>query len=189
MYKDLDRNGVIDDEDRTAMGHPRSPEIQFGIPVGFQYKNFDFSVLFQGAANTSIQLNGASIYDFPIYDQDKVGAVKEIHLQRWTPETAATAKYPALHYGSHENNKNANSSLFLYDAKYIRLKNVEIGYHLPNRILRFFNFQQVRIYAQGLNLLTWDGLKDVDIDPETGNGWGNWYPIQKVFNFGIDVTF
>lgn len=189
VYKDLDRNGVIDDEDRTAMGHPRSPEIQFGIPVGFQYKNFDFSVLFQGAANTSIQLNGASIYDFPIYDQDKVGAVKEIHLQRWTPETAATAKYPALHYGSHENNKNANSSLFLYDAKYIRLKNVEIGYHLPNRILRFFNFQQVRIYAQGLNLLTWDGLKDVDIDPETGNGWGNWYPIQKVFNFGIDVTF
>lgn len=58
VYKDLDRNGVIDDEDRTAMGNPRSPELMFGIPFGFQYKNFDFSVLLQGATKSSILLNG-----------------------------------------------------------------------------------------------------------------------------------
>ena len=190
VYKDLDRNGVIDDEDRTAMGNPRSPELMFGIPFGFQYKNFDFSVLLQGATKSSILLNGAAVFDFPHFEQDKIGRVKKMHLDRWTPETAATAKYPALHYGTHDNNKNGNSSLFLYDASYLRLKNVEIGYNVSPKLLRKFHVQQARIYVQGLNLLTFDKLGDVDIDPETKSGDGaSWYPIQKVFNFGIDITF
>ena len=190
VYKDLDRNGVIDDEDRTAMGNPRSPELMFGIPFGFQYKNFDFSVLLQGATKSSILLNGAAVFDFPQFEQDKIGRVKKMHLDRWTPETAATAKYPALHYGTHDNNKNGNSSLFLYDASYLRLKNVEIGYNVSPKLLRKFHVQQARIYVQGLNLLTFDKLGDVDIDPETKSGDGaSWYPIQKVFNFGIDITF
>lgn len=190
VYKDLDRNGVIDDEDRTAMGNLRSPELMFGIPFGFQYKNFDFSVLLQGATKSSILLNGAAVFDFPQFEQDKIGRVKKMHLDRWTPETAATAKYPALHYGTHDNNKNGNSSLFLYDASYLRLKNVEIGYNVSPKLLRKFHVQQARIYVQGLNLLTFDKLGDVDIDPETKSGDGaSWYPIQKVFNFGIDITF
>lgn len=190
VYKDLDRNGVIDDEDRTAMGNPRSPELMFGIPFGFQYKNFDFSVLLQGATKSSILLNGAAVFDFPQFEQDKIGRVKKMHLDRWTPETAATAKYPALHYGTHDNNKNGNSSLFLYDASYLRLKNVEVGYNVSPKLLRKFHVQQARIYVQGLNLLTFDKLGDVDIDPETKSGDGaSWYPIQKVFNFGIDITF
>ena len=190
VYKDLDRNGVIDDEDRTAMGNPRSPELMFGIPFGFQYKNFDFSVLLQGATKSSILLNGAAVFDFPQFEQDKIGRVKKMHLDRWTPETAATAKYPALHYGTHDNNKNGNSSLFLYDASYLRLKNVEIGYNVSPKLLRKFHVQQARIYVQGLNLLTFDKLGDVDIDPETKSGDGaSWYPIQKAFNFGIDITF
>ena len=190
VYKDLDRNGVIDDEDRTAMGNPRSPELMFGITFGCQYKNFDFSVLLQGATKSSILLNGAAVFDFPQFEQDKIGRVKKMHLDRWTPETAATAKYPALHYGTHDNNKNGNSSLFLYDASYLRLKNVEIGYNVSPKLLRKFHVQQARIYVQGLNLLTFDKLGDVDIDPETKSGDGaSWYPIQKVFNFGIDITF
>ena len=190
VYKDLDRNGVIDDEDRTVMGNPRSPELMFGIPFGFQYKNFDFSVLLQGATKSSILLNGAAVFDFPQFEQDKIGRVKKMHLDRWTPETAATAKYPALHYGTHDNNKNGNSSLFLYDASYLRLKNVEIGYNVSPKLLRKFHVQQARIYVQGLNLLTFDKLGDVDIDPETKSGDGaSWYPIQKVFNFGFDITF
>lgn len=190
VYKDLDRNGVIDDEDRMVMGNPRSPELMFGIPFGFQYKNFDFSVLLQGATKSSILLNGAAVFDFPQFEQDKIGRVKKMHLDRWTPETAATAKYPALHYGTHDNNKNGNSSLFLYDASYLRLKNVEIGYNVSPKLLRKFHVQQARIYVQGLNLLTFDKLGDVDIDPETKSGDGaSWYPIQKVFNFGIDITF
>lgn len=180
VYKDLDRNGVIDDEDRTVMGNPRSPELMFGIPFGFQYKNFDFSVLLQGATKSSILLNGAAVFDFPQFEQDKIGRVKKMHLDRWTPETAATAKYPALHYGTHDNNKNGNSSLFLYDASYLRLKNVEIGYNVSPKLLRKFHVQQARIYVQGLNLLTFDKLGDVDIDPETKSGDGaSWYPIQR----------
>ena len=150
VYKDLDRNGVIDDEDRTAMGNPRSPELMFGIPFGFQYKNFDFSVLLQGATKSSILLNGAAVFDFPQFEQDKIGRVKKMHLDRWTPETAATAKYPALHYGTHDNNKNGNSSLFLYDASYLRLKNVEIGYNVSPKLLRKFHVQQARIYVHCL---------------------------------------
>lgn len=135
-------------------------------------------------------LNGAAVFDFPQFEQDKIGRVKKMHLDRWTPETAATAKYPALHYGTHDNNKNGNSSLFLYDASYLRLKNVEIGYNVSPKLLRKFHVQQARIYVQGLNLLTFDKLGDVDIDPETKSGDGaSWYPIQKVFNFGIDITF
>lgn len=180
VYKDLDRNGVIDDEDRTVMGNPRSPELMFGIPFGFQYKNFDFSVLLQGATKSSILLNGAAVFDFPQFEQDKIGRVKKMHLDRWTPETAATAKYPALHYGTHDNNKNGNSSLFLYDASYLRLKNVEFGYNVSPKLLRKFHVQQARIYVQGLNLLTFDKLGDVDIDPETKSGDGaSWYPIQR----------
>lgn len=188
VYKDLNDDGTIDQKDRMAMGYPRSPEIMFGIPIGFQYKNIDFSVLFQGAANSSLLLKDAAVFDFPSFDQDKIGKVKPLHLNRWTPETAATAKYPALHMGTHSNNKNPDSSLFLYDGKYLRLKNIEIGYSLPHKIIKIANLQQVRFYVQGQNLLTWDKLGDVDVDPES-NSDGSWYPVQRTYNFGVNVTF
>ena len=145
--------------------------------------------MLQGATNTSILLNGAAVFDFPQFEQDKIGRVKKMHLDRWTPETAATAKYPALHYGTHDNNKNGNSSLFLYNANYIRLKNLEVGYSLPKNIIRFAGLQNVRFYVQGLNLLTFDSLDDVDMDPETKEGSGDWYPIQRVYNFGVEITY
>ncbi len=190
VYKDLDGDGKITDgHDRERIGHPHTPEIMFGIPAGFQYKNFDFSVMFQGAACTSVQLTGPAVYDFPLYDQDKYGKVKKMHLSRWTPETAATAKYPALHYGANDNNKNNHSSLFLYNAKYIRLKTLEIGYTFPLKLIRFANFQKVRMYARGLNLLTFDGLDDVDVDPETSSGDGSWYPVERVISMGVDISF
>lgn len=190
VYKDINGDGVINDlGDRVVMGNPRNPELMFGLPVGVKFRGIDFSLLFQGAALTSVQLNGAAVYDFPLFSQDKYGKVKPMHLNRWTPATAATATYPALHFGDHTNNKNPFSSLFLYNAQYLRLKTVEIGYTLPKSAIRFAGLQSVRFYAQGLNLLTWDQLKDADVDPEIREGSGDWYPVQKVFNFGIDVTF
>jgi TonB-linked SusC/RagA family outer membrane protein len=190
VYKDLNGDGEISDYgDRTYAGNPRTPEIHFGVPLGFQYKGLDFSMLFQGAANASVLLNGAAVWDFPLFDSDKTGKVKTMHMNRWTPETAATAKYPALSLLDRTVNKNPNSSLFLYDAKYVRLKNIEIGYTLPSKWVGKIGLQQIRIYAQGLNLFTWDGLDDVDIDPETSSGSGDWYPVQKVYNFGVNITF
>lgn len=189
VYKDLNGDGIINDDDRRAMGNPRTPEIQFGIPLGLQYKGFDLSLLFQGAANTSLLLNGPATWDFPAYEQDQIGKVKPMHLNRWTEETKDVATYPRLTIGAYENNKNESSSLYLYNASYLRLKNVEVGYSLPKEWIRFAGFQNVRFYAQGMNLVTFDGLKDVDVDPETKKGNGAWYPIQRIFNFGVDITY
>ncbi|WP_342328593.1 TonB-dependent receptor [Pedobacter sp. FW305-3-2-15-E-R2A2] len=189
VYKDLNGDGKIDDlGDRMIVGNPRSPEIQFGLPISLQYKGFDFSVLLQGALNTSVMLRDAATWDFPQFDQDKTGSVKPMHLNRWTPETAATATYPALHIGQNSNNKNPNNSLFLYDAKYLRMKNMEVGYTLPKSLMRKVGLANVRIYAQGQNLFTWDGLDRADVDPEIGDAGGYWYPVLKVYNFGIDIT-
>ena len=95
----------------------------------------------------------------------------------------------ALHYGIHNNNKQQYSSLFLYDASYIRLKNVEIGYTLPKAWTSKAGIQNVRIYVQGQNLLTFDNLGDVDMDPEIKNGDGSWFPVQRVINIGLNMTF
>ena len=191
VYKDLNNDGIIDElHDMTAMGNPKIPEFQFGIPMGFSYKNFDVSLLWQGAALTSMMLKGPAVFDFPVMGAqgNDMGKVKPMHLDSWTPENP-DAKYPALHLGNHPNNKNEKSSLFLYNASYIRLKNIEIGYSLPLKWIKNAYLQRVRIYAQGLNLLTFDKLGDVDVDPETKDGDGTWYPIQRVINFGINVTF
>jgi TonB-linked SusC/RagA family outer membrane protein len=190
VYKDLNGDGRIDDEgDRMNMGNPRTPEIQFGIPFGVQYKGFDMSILLQGSTSTSILLNGAAVWDFTSYEQDQIGKVKPMHLDRWTEATKETAKYPRLTYGANSNNKNSNSSLFLYDASYLRMKNFEVGYSLSKNAIKFAGFQNVRVYIQGMNLFTIDKLDDVDVDPETKNGDGAWYPIQRIFNFGIDITY
>ena len=188
-YVDQNGDGVVNNYDRAAVGNPRTPEIQYGIPVGLSYKGFDFSMLWQGSALCSVQLSGPAVWDFPLYDQSRTGKVRKMHLNRWTPETAATATYPALHYGIHNNNKQQYSSLFLYDASYIRLKNVEIGYTLPKAWTSKAGIQSVRIYAQGQNLLTFDRLGDVDMDPEIKNGDGSWFPVQRVVNLGINMTF
>lgn len=190
VYKDLNGDGVIDDlHDRTYSGFPRNPEIQFGLPISLSYKGLDFTVLFQGATNASILLYGAAVYDFPSYYQDQIGKVKKWHLNRWTEATKDVAAYPRLTYGTNDNNKNQYSSLALYDASYIRVKNIEIGYSLPKNTIRFAGLQNVRLYIQGLNLLTFDKLDDLDVDPEIKEGVGDWFPVQRVVNFGIDITY
>lgn len=189
VYKDLNGDGVIDEYDRAAYGNPRVPEFQYGIPFGFSYKGFDMSFLVQGSALCSVQLGGPAVWDFPLYDHTRIGKVKNMHLDRWTPQTAETAKYPAVHWGLHPNNKNEHSSLFVYDASYVRLKNIEIGYSLPQKWLSKVNIQSVRLFIQAQNLLTIDNLNDVDMDPEVKNGDGAWFPIQRVYNFGATITF
>lgn len=189
VYKDLNKDGKIDSDDKTHRGYPRTPEIQFGLPIGFQYKGFDFTLLLQGAARSSILLDGAAVYDFPSFGQDQIGKVKKLHLNRWTEATKDYATYPRLTYGANENNKNGQSSLALFDGKYLRVKNVEIGYSLPRKSLRFANLQSCRFYFQGMNLLTFDKLGDIDVDPEIREGRGDWYPVQRVFNFGVSINY
>jgi TonB-linked SusC/RagA family outer membrane protein len=177
-FQDLNGDGIIDDNDKGPIGNPQIPNTTYGISAGVNYKGFDCSVLFQGAMNGSVRLSSEVIWD-------NVGRFQEMHLDRWTPETAQTATYPKLHLSS-PNNKNA-SSFWLLPADYLRLKNVELGYKLTPKFIQRYGIESVRLHLNGSNLITWDKLKIVD--PESPSGSGTNYPQQKVYSFGMNLNF
>ncbi|WP_143307190.1 TonB-dependent receptor [Chitinophaga vietnamensis] len=174
---------IQSDFDETAIGYARTPEIMFGTTLGATFKGFDFSMLLQGAGHSAVMLNNEAVYEF-----FQGGKVKPFHLGRWTPATAATATYPRLHSNTNGNN-HRGSSFWIRDASYLRLKNAEIGYQLPKSWIKPLGLSYFRIYANGMNLFTWDKLKDYQVDPEIDDGNGAMYPIQRIWNFGIDVRF
>ncbi len=169
--------------DETRIGYSRTPEIMYGATLSMGFRNIDFSVLFQGAAHADVMLNNEAVYEF-----FQSGKVKPFHLGRWTPETAATATYPRLHSNTHNNNHRA-STFWIRSADYLRLKNAEVGYTLPKRWIAPLALSYFRVYFNGMNLYTWDKLGDYQVDPEIGDGNGAMYPIQRIWNFGIDVKF
>ena len=112
---------------------------------------------------------------------------KEI-MNAWSPSNTGS-NIPRLSKNDPNSNFSTPSDWYLENASYLRLKNIEIGYSLPQKLIQKAHLQQVRFYVQGMNLLTFDKLGDVNMDPETGNGNGSWYPIQRIYNFGVNVTF
>lgn len=180
-YKDVNGDGIIDGKDITAIGKPETPELTYGFSAGFSYKDFDFSFLLQGAARSSISSNTL------LQIGNVNGIPAAIHLKRWTPETKDTAEYPRLGGVSFD-----ASTFWLRPADYLRLKNVELGYHLPKPFTQKLRLKDVRFYANGLNLLTFNKLKIYDVDPESKRGsveaYQN-YPQMKIVNFGLQVTF
>lgn len=184
-YKDMNGDGVIDNNDKGPIGKSTVPEFLYGISANASWKNFDISVLFQGAGNYSVRFSHEGAWEF--YNGAKV---MEQHLGRWTPEAAATATYPALHYGQNANNHQEASSFFMKDATYIRLKNVEIGYTFRKLgIGKNTMISSVRLYANGLNLYTWDKMGNGSFDPEAPSGKGFFYPQLRVVNFGVSADF
>jgi TonB-linked SusC/RagA family outer membrane protein len=183
-YKDINGDGIIDQNDETPIGYSTVPEITFSGQFGFDYKGFDMSVLLQGATNVSVNPTNEVGWD------NRFGAFFEEHLDRWTPETAATATYPRLRKASLPNTNNYYwSSYWLKDGTYLRLKNLQIGYTIPKKVLKKTPLNSVRFYANGFNLYTWSHVSYVDpeMDPNKSNGF--FYPQQKVYNVGINVTF
>lgn len=180
-YKDLNGDGVINDDDKGAIGYPNVPNTTFGFSAGLSYKGFDFSFLLQGALNGSVRMDSELIWD-------NNSRFQELHLGRWTPETAATATYPKLHR-SNGNNRgtSAPSTFWLRSNDYLRLKNAEIGYRFTPKAIQRIGIESLRVYANGANLLTWDYLKLVD--PESPSGRGENYPQQRVFSFGLNLNF
>ena len=180
-YKDVNGDGIIDGNDITAIGKPETPELTYGFSAGFSYKNFDFSFLLQGAGLSSISSNTL------LQIGNVNGIPAAIHLKRWTPETRETAEYPRLGGVSFD-----ASTFWLRPADYLRLKNIELGYHLPKSLTERLHLKDVRFYANGLNLLTFNKLKIYDVDPESKRGsveaYQN-YPQMKIVNFGLQVTF
>ncbi|MBC7888239.1 MAG: SusC/RagA family TonB-linked outer membrane protein [Ferruginibacter sp.] len=177
-YRDLNNDGEINQFDITAIGSDK-PLTTFGINLGFNYKFFDVSALVQGVVNRNIFTNGNRFFEF---QNGGLGQAYEQHLDSWTP-TNTDASYPRLSVGNNSNNKEF-SSYWVRSGDYLRLKNVEIGFSLPAALLKKAKLQTMRIFVNGLNLLT--ATKEKDIDPEVYNGG---YPIQRLYNFGINIKF
>lgn len=177
-YKDLNGDGLINQFDVTAIGAD-GPLTVYGVNLGLTIGGFDFSALVQGVANRNIFTNGNRFYEF---QNGGLGQAYEEHLDRWTPANT-DATYPRLSIGNNSNNREF-SSFWVRSGDYVRLKNVEIGYSLPAGLLQKAKLSTVRIFANGLNLLTSTNVKG--IDPEVYNGS---YPIQRLFNFGFNIKF
>jgi TonB-linked SusC/RagA family outer membrane protein len=179
-YKDLNNDGVIDQFDISPIGQ-KYPLIYFGVGLGVSWKGLDFSALVQGVGNRDIYMGGTGIWPFL---NNGFSQAYENNLNRWTPSNAATATYPRLSIGDNPNNQ-AFSSFWLRNGNYVRLKNIELGYSLPESWLRHVKLDAIRIFMRGYNLVTLTSSKIEDRDPEVYNGFS--YPIQKLYNFGITI--
>lgn len=180
-YKDLNRDGVIDQFDVTQIGRKFAPLLFFGLSVGAEYKGFDFSALVQGVTNRDVYVGGSSIWAF---QNNGFGQAYENNLHRWTPATAATATYPRLNIGSNGNN-HAQSSFWLRNGDYIRLKQIELGYSVPQVWLKRIKLENIRLFVRGYNLFTLKSKELDDRDPEVISAFS--YPMQRLFNFGINI--
>lgn len=182
-YRDLNNDNIIDDNDRMAIGHPRTPQIVYGFGGTVAYKGFDVSLFFTGAARTSIFLYGSTMYPF----QDGVGTFnvqREYYDNRWTPDNP-DGYYPGAITVANPNNNRA-STLWQVDGSYLRLKNAEVAYTFSQASLSRWGMNSIRLFANGVNLHTWDKVKIMD--PESNSGT-NFYPLQRTLNFGLQVNF
>jgi TonB-linked SusC/RagA family outer membrane protein len=182
-YKDLNGDGVIDQNDITTIGKPNLPNTTIGMPIKIGYKGFNASVLFQGAFGYSLGLTGTAIEPFK-------GQFQPIHESRWTPATAATAQFPRLTSNPTTINSPGayNSDFWVINAHYIRLKTVELSYILPRRWLPL-RINNGRLYLSAYNLVTWSNVsKKYQADPEVAsNTAGDAYLAQRVVNIGLQV--
>jgi TonB-linked SusC/RagA family outer membrane protein len=183
-YKDQNGDGVIDILDQKAIGNPSLPNTNLGLSLGVNYKGFSVNVLFQGSLNYSFAILGTGIEPFQSQFQP-------IHMQRWTPATAATAAFPRLSQNSTKVSSPSAyfSDYWLINAYYVRLKTVDIGYQLPTNMLPF-KLNNARIYMSAYNLFTWTNFKKYQQDPEVStNTAGDAYINQRVVNLGLQVGF
>jgi TonB-linked SusC/RagA family outer membrane protein len=182
-YKDINGDGVIDSFDQIPVGFPRLPEMSFGFGGTISYKGFDASLYFTGAARTSVFLTGFSMW--PFYEGAGVNNVlTEYYNNRWTPSTP-NARYPAIDVGNNPNNY-VNSTTWMRNGDYLRLRNAEIGYTLPKRLTGRVGVENLRFFVNAVNLITWDHIKI--IDPESNDGTGG-YPLQRSLNVGLQIDF
>lgn len=169
-YVDQNGDGVVDSYDRVPIRIFNIPELMGGVSLGINYKQFDVSMLFNGAL-------GGTILRQP-RDLDP------IQLERWTPENKLNAK--AVVASNAENNK-VTSTFYLESTDYLKLRNMEMGFVFPTRWTNFVKVASGRLFINGQNLLVFDRLKIKDRDPETWGGAAIPYPVQRVFNIGLNV--
>ncbi|NML39363.1 SusC/RagA family TonB-linked outer membrane protein [Chitinophaga sp. G-6-1-13] len=180
-YVDIDGDGKITNNDKIVTDNGGYPEIQYGIAMGGRYKGFELNLLWQGNGNVMAYVYGA--YSFP-FTAD--GHPQEIHKNYWTPDNP-NAAFPRLSVAYANNTE--NSDYWLHNAAFIRLKNAELAYNLPDQWLRRAGIKGVRVYLNGNNLLTFSPLKQIDpeIDPVAAASNITPYPIIRSYNAGVNV--
>ena len=190
-YKDINGDDKINELDMVPIGYPKSPEIIYGFGVSAGYKGLDFSFFFQGLARESFWIDPAKTA--PFIDTDGNGSINSKNAllrvyadNHWSENNRDVyALWPRLSDELSQNNTQP-STWFMRDGSFLRLKSVEVGYKIPDKWVRKAGVSNLRIYTSGTNLLTFSKFKLWD--PEmAGDGLG--YPIQKVINFGVQVSF
>ncbi|GAA4785234.1 TonB-dependent receptor [Olivibacter ginsenosidimutans] len=182
-YQDQNNDGQITEADKVVIGST-VPRYTFSLNSAFAYKGFDLSLFLQGVGKVDGYLYGAGIQAFTTTGAVG-GTIREDNKDRWTPDNP-NAKYPRLAFG--QNNNQQNSSFWMRNAAYLRLKNVQIGYTVPKQWLNTNKIQRLRIFANGTNLFTADSFLE-GYDVEAPVGAGNYYPQVKVYTFGLEATF
>lgn len=177
-YEDYDGDGKITPDDRIRRDKNNTPTFQGGLNLGFNYKNFDLSILFQGAAGGELRVG-----------TDESGAIGnyllDFYENRWTLDNPSS-EHPRITDRS-DQYYSYNNTYWLRSTNYIRLKNVELGYNLPSDWLEKAGISNARIFLSGQNLLTWSKLKVYD--PEADNALGQYYPQARLINTGVLVSF
>ncbi len=184
VYKDLNGDGIINQNDQRPIGFPNYPEYTLGFNAGFTYKNFDFSMFWAGATNTS-RILGES-FRVAFGQTANRSLLQYMADGRWTPETAETATYPRLTIAGRQNNTRT-SDFYLRDASYLRLKNLEVGYNIKGQFIQNLGMKNLRVYLNGYNLITFDTLEVTD--PESRTGERPLYPLTRIFNAGVRAGF
>lgn len=194
-YRDVNGDGEITDLDKVPIGNPQKPEIVYGFGVTAGYKGFDFSMFFQGMAQESFWINPGAVSPFGAYNYSGEAALpgrpvnqlmKAIADDHWSEDNRNIyALWPRLSEQMSANNAQT-STWWMRDGSFLRLKSIEIGYTLPKPLQRRYSMTNFRIYMNGTNLLTWSKFKLWDVEMA---GEGLDYPIQKVFNLGLMVSF
>lgn len=193
-YKDVNGDGVIDGGDVVAIGATTRPNLIYGIGASVAFKAFDVNFHFQGAGKSTFPIYGKTVFAFSENDWGNI--MKGMLEDRWIDtETAEqlglpanenpNASYPRLSYGGSNNNQQA-SSYWLRDGRYIRLKNVDIGYTLPKEITTKYHINDIRIFLAGSNLITWSNFKLWD--PESAQPRGEEYPLTRSITLGLSVN-
>ena len=193
-YKDINRDGIIDEQDIVPIGYPTTPEIIYGFGFSVGYKAFDFNCFFQGSARSSFFIAPLRITPFAQpYDPDNELGGKQannallqvIANNHWSESNQNMyAFWPRLSDTAISNN-NQSSTWWLRDGTFLRMKSAEIGYTLPKRLTSKAKLENLRIYVSGTNLFNISKFKIWDT--EMGNN-GLGYPVQRVFNVGIQLS-
>ena len=188
IFEDVNKDGKISPEDRTTLGNG-IPKATYGFNLNFDYKGFDVSALFQGVFGNKIMLADANFGGGRGYFNFLENLIAA-RADRWHGEGTSTTQ-PRLYFRGDPGHNNDNTSFFVEDGSYTRLKNLQIGYTIPKKLTKKIHIERFRVYAGGTNLLTW--TKYTGFDPEialNGNDSYGWdYPMAKTVIVGLNLDF